>query len=100
MRGQPAHPSPCLSAFAPGLAHRSEPQRTSRRGRGPLRCADLTFDALGGLLLGLTVISKGHFLYMWYIVLIFAVPQTLADLWVLISTYLGIFGIIGRRRKF
>ena len=56
--------------------------------------ADLTFHSIAGLLLALTVINKGHYLYLWYIVAIFSGPQLLADLWTLFSIL-----CIGRKRR-
>lgn len=40
--------------------------------------ADITFHSVAGLLLALTVINKGHFLYLWYIMLIFSGPAVCA----------------------
>lgn len=54
----------------------------------------LTFHAVSGLLLGLTVIHKGHYLYLWYIVLIFGIPQVVCDTW-----SIGSHLFLGRRRK-
>ena len=47
-----------------------------------------------GILLALTVINKGHYLYLWYIVLVFSGPQLLADTWMLLSLL-----FIGRKRR-
>ena len=65
--------------------------------RTPVRAsfADLTFHSIAGLLLALTVINKGHYLYLWYITLVFSGPQLLADLGTLLSLLL-----IGRKRRY
>lgn len=54
----------------------------------------LCFHSLSGMLLALTVINKGHFLYLWYIVLVLGSPQLLADVWTLFSLL-----CIGRKRN-
>lgn len=54
----------------------------------------LCFHSVSGLLIALTVINKGHFLYLWYIVLVLGSPQLLADVWTLFSLL-----IIGRKRR-
>ena len=63
-----------------------------------LRCthapADLTFHAVAGMLVALTVINKGHFLYLWYIVLVFSTPQVLVD----VSTFVAACVLGGKRR--
>ena len=46
------------------------------------------------MLLALTVINKGHYLYLWYVVTIFSGPPFLADLWTLFSLV-----CIGRKRR-
>jgi len=40
------------------------------------------------------VINKGHYLYFWYIVLVFSTPALLVDLWTLFSLL-----VIGRKRR-
>ena len=56
--------------------------------------ADLTFHSVASLLLTLTVLNKGHFLFLWYIALIFSLPQILLDLWTLMLTF-----VIGRKQR-
>ena len=58
--------------------------------------ADLTFHSVAGGLLALTVINKGHYLYLWYNALIFSVPQLLADVWTMLKLTCG--GAGGKRR--
>ena len=60
----------------------------------PVSIFNLTFHAVGGMLLALTVIHKGHYLYLWYIVGIFSGPPFLTDLVTLFSLL-----CIGRKRR-
>ena len=53
----------------------------------------LIFHAVGATLLGLVVINKAHYLYFWYILLIFSGPQVLCDAFSITSTILR-----GRRK--
>jgi hypothetical protein len=46
------------------------------------------------LLIALTVLNKGHFLYLWYIVLVFSGPQVVVDAGTFIVTC-----VIGGKRR-
>ena len=74
-----ARDATCLSRSPPGAR---------------LHRTDLTFHSVSGLLLALTVINKGHYLYLWYIVLVFSAPQLLVDSWTLFSLL-----VVGRKRR-
>lgn len=54
----------------------------------------LTMHSVTGVLLALTVINKGHYLYLWYIVLVFGAPQFFVDAWMLLKTL-----VVGGKRR-
>lgn len=54
----------------------------------PLSLFHITFHAVGSVLVALTVMNRGHYLYLWYIVGVFACPQLLCDLWCLTAASL------------
>lgn len=56
--------------------------------------ADLTFHSIASLLITLTVMNKEHYLYLWYIVLVFSGPQVVLDLWNLTTVL-----CLGRKRR-
>ena len=54
---------------------------------------DIVAHALGSILFSLVVINKAHYLYLWYIVIFFSVPQLLCELYGFGSVLL-----LGKRR--
>ena len=56
--------------------------------------ADLTFHSIASLLITLTVMNKGHYMYLWYIVLVFSGPQVVFDV-----LNLAMVLCLGRKRR-